>query len=279
MPLAPGIQSREITVVCDDGYPLAATLFEPLSSNGRTLLVAPATGVPARFYANWCAYMASQGFTTLCWDWRGVGDSAPDSLRQFDADMLDWATLDQVAMVDWAVAETGQPITALGHSFGGQVFGFYPRPEHFEHIVLFASGNAYWPMWSFPARYVFRAVIAALGGLTRVVGYLPGEALRLGADLPAGVARQWFDWCTRGDYHGRWDGAAAIKAPVLSYGFSDDSYAPAAQRRWLLERYGGPPSFVTVAPHDHGLDRIGHLDFFRRKHADTLWPDLLKHLA
>lgn len=274
----PDIEPDELTIVCEDGYPLSAQLFRAKAPAERVLTLSPATGVPARFYRRWCAYMASEGFTTLTWDWRGVGDSAPEELRDFDANMLDWAHLDQRAALDWAFGEFGQPLTAVGHSYGGQVFGLYPQRSRFRQLVLFASGNAYWRLWPFPDRYLFRAAIAVLGQLARTVGYLPGEVLRLGANLPTGVARQWFHWCTLPDYHGDWQGAADLDAPVLSYGFSDDRYAPEAQRRWLLERYGGPGTFVTIGPADYGLKKIGHLDFFRPMHADRLWPDLLRRL-
>lgn len=240
--------------------------------------MAPGSGIPRRFYFDFCGYFADQGYTVLTWDWRGIGDSAPDSLKGFDADMMDWATLDQPAALDWLYADCGLPITAVGHSFGGQVFGLYEYPQRFHQLILLAAGNAYWRMWSFPSRYFFRSSVAVLGAITRLAGYLPGKTLGLGTDLPRGVALQWFGWCSRPDYHGHWQRAETIAAPALSFGFSDDSYAPVAQRKWLLNRYGGKKTFVTTEPGSFNLRRIGHLDFFRSRHKDSLWPELQKYL-
>ena len=35
---------------------------------------------------------------------------------------------------------------------------------------------------------------------------------------------------------------------------------------------GAARELRRIAPHDAGVERIGHFGFFRRRHADTLWP-------
>lgn len=267
------------TVTTDDGFPLSVQVCEARSPRTNLLLLSPANGVPARFYLPFARWLAAEGFTTLTWDWRGLGDTAPTTLRGFDADMLDWATLDQPAVLDWAFARYAQPMIGIGHSFGGQVFGMAGHPERFAKIILFGASNAYWRLWPVAMRYPFRAWITAMRAATAVAGFLPGKRLGLGADLPAGVARQWLEWCLDPDYHRRWQGHAAIKAPVLSYAFSDDRYAPVNARQDLLQRYGGEKSLLTPRPQDFGLERIGHFDFFRRRNEKILWPAFLPHLS
>jgi len=266
------------TVVCDDGFELSLRAFEAANPVDRSVLIAAAAGVPARFYYNFATWLAHRGMTTVTWDWRGIGENAPSSLKDFDARMLDWATLDLPAVVDWTCERYGRPIVGIGHSFGGQAFGLADRPDAFARLVLFASGHAHWRLWPRPDRYALRVILGALLLATRLFGYLPGRAMGLGADLPGGVARQWIGWCLNPDYLGRWDGHAAIEAPVLSYAFSDDRYAPLASRRALLEKYGGAKELVTAEPREFGLRRVGHLDFFRQRFADTLWPAFLPRL-
>jgi predicted alpha/beta hydrolase len=243
------------------------------------VLIAPANGVPARFYKPFARWLATQGYTTITWDWRGIGDTAPRQLRGFDASMLDWASSDQPAVFDWAHARYGLPVIAVGHSFGGQVFGLAGHPQRFAKIILFGASNAYWRLWPVPVRYGFRAWVSVMRLATALAGYLPGRQLGLGADLPAGVAQQWLKWCLHPEYHQRWQGHAAIKAPVLSYAFSDDRYAPLAARRDLLARYGGDKTLLTPEPQAFGLQHVGHFDFFRKHHATTLWPEFLPHLS
>ncbi|MGB5353512.1 MAG: alpha/beta fold hydrolase [Woeseia sp.] len=272
---------REIseTVTTHDGFPLNVRAFEAQKPTSRLVALAPANGVPARFYFAFARWLASQGVTTLTWDWRGLGESAPQSLRGFDASMLDWATLDQPAALEWAFARYQLPIIGIGHSFGGQVFGLAGHPERFAQIVLFGASNAYWKLWPFPARYAFRAWVGGMRAATAIAGFLPGKRFGLGADLPAGVASEWLTWCLHPDYHQRWHGHADIKAPVLSYAFSDDLYAPLAARQDLLQRYGGEKSLLTPAPGDFGLKKVGHFDFFRQRNAATLWPAFLPLLS
>lgn len=266
-------------VICEDGYRLAVHAFDADAPRDEIVLLATATGVPARFYLNFCSWLAERHYSSIVWDWRGVGENAPPVLRDSRATMLDWATLDLPAVVDWARERfDDRPLIGLGHSFGGQAFGLAGRPERFARLILFASGHAYWRHWPIPGRYLFRIAVSALPAVTRFRGYLPGRALGLGADLPAGVAAQWFRWCRRPDYFGRWDGHARITAPVHSVGFSDDRYAPLVSREALLQKYGGRKQLTTWSPADFDLPSIGHLDFFRQRHATTLWPALLPML-
>ncbi len=265
-------------VRCADGVTLLVDCYEPADRPDRVVLLSPATGVPAGFYRGFACWLAARGHATITWDWRGTGRNASGSVRDSSATMLDWATLDQPAVIDWALERYGQPLTGIGHSFGGQAFGLAGRPDAFDRLVLFASGHAWWGHWPAPGRYLFRAAIPVMLATIAVCGYLPGRALGLGANLPAGVARQWFGWCRRRAYLGRWEGHARMPAPVLSYGFADDTYAPLRSREALLGHYGGPRRLVTVRPQDHGVSRIGHLGFFRRRNAGQLWSAFLGEL-
>lgn len=269
---------RAATVTTSDGFPLSVTAFEARSPRAQLVLLASANGVPARFYRPFASWLATQGYTTITWDWRGLGETASDRIRDCDATMLEWATLDQPAVCDWAHEQYALPAIGIGHSFGGQVFGLAGHPERFAKLILFGASNAYWRLWPVPFRYGFRTWIGAMRVATAMAGYLPGRRLGFGADLPAGVARQWLSWCLHPEYHQRWQGHADIKAPVLSYAFSDDRYAPLAARENLLMRYGGEKSLLTPSPKDFGLQRVGHFDFFRKRHATTLWPAFLPNL-
>lgn len=275
----PGSTVQAATVTCDDGGTLIVRAFEAAQPAPYVVLLAAAAGVPARFYFNFATWLAHHGYTTVVWDWRGIGENGRGAARHSTATMSAWATLDQPAVIDWAHARYALPIIGVGHSFGGQAFGLAGRPERFARLVLFASGHAYWRLWPSPGRYVFRAAISLGLAITAVFGYLPGKAMGFGVDLPAGVVREWLGWCKSPDYLGRWDGHALLDVPVLSYGFSDDRFAPPESRRALLEKYAGPASMLTPSPADFGLRRVGHLDFFRQRFADKLWPAFLPLLA
>ena len=81
-----------------DGYPIATRHYEADDARAR-IVVAGATGVPQGFYRSFAAHAAGRGFDVLTFDYRGVGDSAPDTLRRFRMDYRDWARLDLASVL------------------------------------------------------------------------------------------------------------------------------------------------------------------------------------
>ena len=86
------MQTIELTAT--DGTRLAASHYAPVGATRGSVLIAPAMGVRQEYYADFAAWLALQGYSTLTFDSRGVGRSRPDglrSLRSLDADLFDWA--------------------------------------------------------------------------------------------------------------------------------------------------------------------------------------------
>ena len=96
-----------MTLVAADGYRLGARRYQALAPCRGKLIVAGATGVPQHFYRRFAEYAGARGFDTLTLDYRGVGLSRPGSLRGFEMNLVDWATLDLAAAVDKAMGPTG----------------------------------------------------------------------------------------------------------------------------------------------------------------------------
>ena len=71
-----------------DGVSPHATLHDARSD--RALLIASAMGVKRRYYDAFAQYLAARGISVVTFDYRGIGESRPASLRGFDATMLDW---------------------------------------------------------------------------------------------------------------------------------------------------------------------------------------------
>src|SRR5262245_56379884 len=128
-----------------DGYPLAAHLFRPDGAPRATVVVPAAMGVRQDFYFPFARWLRERGFEALTFDYRGVGRSAPASLRGFDASVLDWATKDYDAALRWAKARSsGGRVYIVGHSLGGQLPGVLPSAGLVDGIVTVASGSGYW---------------------------------------------------------------------------------------------------------------------------------------
>src|SRR6185369_11156839 len=80
-----------------DGFPLHGTLYE---GGADAILVASALGVKRRYYDAFAQAANQRGFTVLTFDYRGIGESRPSSLRGFDANMRDWGAIDLPAAID-----------------------------------------------------------------------------------------------------------------------------------------------------------------------------------
>src|SRR5512139_3896274 len=82
-----------------DGHELAVTRFPAEGAAWATLLVAGAMGVRQDFYEPLARHFAPRGMHVLTFDFRGMGASAPESLRGFETDIVPWAERDLEAML------------------------------------------------------------------------------------------------------------------------------------------------------------------------------------
>lgn len=190
--------------------------------------------------------------------------------------MRDWAELDLTGMIDWASNRfPALPLLIVGHSFGGQALGLAKGGERITAAVTVAAQSGYWGHWPSPIKYWYALLWHILmPGLTRLVGFFPAAALRLGEDLPRGVALEWSRWCRTPGYLDDWSGHRLLRAPLYSLGFTDDPLAPAGAILALHDHYGSTSQTRRmVSPGDAGLRHIGHFGFFRPE-AEKLWNDV-----
>lgn len=261
-----------------DGQALGGTLFRPSSPNGAAVVVHAASGVKQEYYAKFAGYLAERGFTTLTFDYRGIGRSRPATLRGFEARMSEWATQDAAGALRFLQAEApGARVLVVGHSFGGQCLGIVEGNEKYAALLAVASQSGYWRYWPGIGRAgMWLATHVVLPGVSRLLGYFPAKRLGQGEDLPEGVAREWASWCRHPGYIVGALGAQAQYArlvlPVRAVWLADDSYAPLPAVRALLGFYlSAPGEIVEVYPRMVGAEKIGHFGFFRERFRDTLW--------
>lgn len=269
-----------------DGYPLAATHFEPHGTPRGTLILHGATATPQRFYRAFAQFLAERGVRVVTYDYRGIGGSRPPSLRGFHATMTEWADLDARAVHRYVAAYHGAgPVAILGHSFGGQLVGLVDEARDACGALFVGAQLGYFGSWPLVQR-AWLAVMwhALVPALTATVGYLPGR-VGVGEDLPRGVAEEWARWCSHPEYliSGHPDAAerfARFDCPTVLYSFTDDAFAPRPAVDALLGRLTSAPlEHRRVNPLDLGSHAIGHFGFFRRAFKDTLWADALGFLT
>jgi predicted alpha/beta hydrolase len=254
--------------------------FEPQQVSKAVVVVPSAMGVSQQYYARFAEWLAAQGYTAITFDYRGIGLSAPHTLRGYRMNIFDWAR-DCAAVIEFAKARWPQRSLAwLGHSLGGQLLGLIPNASRIERVMTIATGNGYWLENSWPTRrVVWWMWFVAVPLTTRLAGYFPGRKLRKVGDLPRGVIEQWRRWCLNPEYVVGVEGDdvraayAAVRLPIRSVSFTDDEMMSARSIRSLHALYSNARvDYVRIAPRDIGVQRIGHFGFFRQQFAGALWP-------
>ncbi|MES2843168.1 MAG: alpha/beta fold hydrolase [Pseudomonadota bacterium] len=276
------VRVERLTLTAADGYALAALRYRSPTPARAHLVVGGATAVPQGFYRRFAEHAARRGFDVLTLDYRGIGQSAPSSLKGFRMDYLDWGRLDLAAAVE-AMHQGGMPLYLVGHSYGGHALGLLPNPGAIDGAWTFATG-AGWHGWMPPLerlRVLF--MWRVLGPVwTRMNGYLPWSRLGMGEDLPIDVYRQWRQWCRFPRYFfddpamkattARFD---EVRFPIVALNALDDAWAPPASRDAFMAGYrNAQVRSVTLDSRRAGLGAMGHMGYFRPK-AQPLWNEAL----
>lgn len=278
----PTQKPERVEITCADGERLQGHFIATDSAvPGLPVLICSATGVKQSFYLRFAHWLATQGHDVLVFDYRGIGLSRKGRLKDCQATLADWGQQDQVAAVEWLLQRSGcQQLVLLGHSAGGQMIGLLPNHHRIAHLVGVSASTGWFkgmrPFFRLKARLGLRCLIP-LG--IRLKGYAPTSRLGLGEDLPAGVGRQWGQWCAAGGYatnatQGRpdQDFHAKVETPITVLYAEDDDIANHATVADLLRTLPNAPKLVQlVKPAQQGLKRLGHLDWFRSSHQ-TVWP-------
>lgn len=267
------------TLVAADGAKVPADLFRARGVTVATVVMAPAMGVPRRFYRPFCSYLAEAGLTVVSIDYRGVGEAAPKSLLGFQATLHDWAELDLRAAVTWLREQhPALPLLWVGHSVGGQLLAWMQRPP-VDRALFVAAQSGHWRNWDgLRQAAMFFLWHAFIPVSVRLTGRLPMSAVGQGEDVPAGVARQWAQWGRHPRYLAAFarpgNGLETWTGTLRAYSITDDNLAPERSVRGLVDEFKKATKEIRVVkPAELGLKQIGHFGAFRPASKD-LWKQM-----
>ena len=278
-------RQRELTFPAKDGYPLAATVYEANpyeAGSDHVVILGSATAVPRQFYRRFATFLAERGMTVLTFDYRGIGGSAPKQIKGFGAQMRDWGRFDLAGAIAWAREHLSPArLGYAAHSVGGQIMGLAEGNEHFDRIALVSSQSGDVRLYS--TQHLFLQTFWRLGVplLDKTLGYVPMKALKMGENLPGGIASEWARWARTPGYLMQDPSLdtrqyAEVTAPIRAYHITDDAWAPRPAIEQLLTFYSNAEDqqIVTVDPDQTGGAPIKHFGMFRERLADTLWQDV-----
>lgn len=284
--------SQSFKETAADGFVLGGfTWRQALPDTQRpVVIINAATSVHCRHYSRFAAYLFANGFDVITYDYRGIGESRPGSIKGLNASWTDWGALDFEAMLRRAQREfSGQPIDVVGHSFGGCAAGLGESGQVIRRLVTVGAQFAYWRDYAPEQRWrMFGKWHLLMPLLTLFCGYFPGKRLGWLEDTPAGVVRDWSTPTAR--YERRPSGRAMlartghmpfanVRAQTLAISISDDPYGTIAAIERLLNYFShAPNTHLRIDPQDIGEQQVGHFAFFRSAYQATLWPIALNWL-
>lgn len=280
-----------VTIVAADGYRLGARLFAPRCSSSlvSVAVINSGAGLGQQFYAAFAEYLASHGVPTLTYDYRGIGESKPPTLRGFAADVEMWGSKDCAAVVNWMKSRFPESrLAVVGHSVGAIVTGFVNNGRLIDDVLTIGGHTGYWGdyrlAWRVPMFLMWHTVLPVA---TVLNGYFPGRRMRLGDDLPRGVALQWAGrlrpdlWWNLREAGGAPDHVriqavrsrfAALHCNAFAFRLADDPFASASATTRLKTLFENCRFMErTFQPEQLGRRRGGHFAYFNPRYASPLW--------
>lgn len=249
------------------------------ATHGKVVLIGPSAIVTQEHYHEMAIFLQSQGYPVITFDYRGVGMSAPVTLKGFKAGLHQWAVQDIDAVIRYTRNHfPGQEIVFIGHGIGGELIGLSPASQYISRLVLVNSSltcKKLWP-WKDRLRMVFLKSFVRMS--SAFFGYFPGKRTGLSDDLPKGVMYEWLDWCS--NTNGLFDkfpdnNYRKLQIPLLAFSFTDDWRSPRRAVRELLNYFSGAQvTWHHCKAADVGMKRIGHLGPFEKNCKDGLWKSL-----
>lgn len=274
-----------IEFITSDNYRLKGYKYLSEGDFKGRIIIAGATGVPQGFYRRFALFASERGFETITFDYRGIGESKPATLKGFRMNLLDWGKQDLAAVVE-SVSQDGVPLYIVGHSYGGHAFGLLPNHQKISGFYVYGTGAGWHGYMPLPEKLkVLTMWNVVLPILTWWKGYCAWRVLGMGEDLPRNVFSQWRHWCRFPHYFfddpkmfGIEKLYEAVKTPIVAVNALDDLWALPQSRDAFVKFYANAP-VTRIDLHPNALSgAVGHMGYFR-KSAEPLWQTTLDWFA
>ena len=278
---------KELILKTIDQIPISLKIFEAKISNGKLLLVNSATGVKQQVYFSFSNYFAAKGFTVITYDYRGIGESKPKKLRDFEASMRIWGTKDFKMVTDFIKKNYHDyDKFCLGHSVGALILGMNEDSAVFKKFIFVATQDAY--IGNLPLKIAVKAVLGfgiALPVMTQLLGYFPANRFGLGESLPRGTAYDWKTLILHKKSTSRLfetiekDFSKKLGQETLIIHAEDDPWVTMKGMESLMNK--GYPNlkkkYREVKVSESEKNKIGHINFFR-SYNRNLWKIVFNEL-
>ena len=271
-------------ITAADGYKLSAIYGTPLGESRGNIILSSATGIKKEFYINFASFLIQNGYRVLLFDYRGIGGSAPGSLKTSRSYMHEWGTLDMNAALDYLVIEKRlTEIIWVGHSVGAQLIGFIKRQQYIRKVISISAAFGYWRYFPFPVKWKIWGLWFFIGPLmVRIYGYGAMKKIGWGENLSRNMMKEWREWCLSKTYFTgilekilATDKFYGFTVPITSVYMSDDHLANDKTAPMMLKFFPNAPiNIIKLEVEKYTTYKAGHTGIFRKKFQNDLWIHL-----
>ena len=280
----PAATPERVTLTRREGTSFALLLFPAADPAAPAILIEPAMGVTAGYYAPLAEALCAAGYNTAVAELRGHEESGgrkPGWGYDFGYyEMLseDWPQAVQAVKARFP----NSAFYLLGHSLGGQISCLYAAsyPNTLSGLILIACSSVYWRLW--PRGFLLYSQIVPL--VAGLLGHFPGQRFRFAGREARGVMGDWARQARTGrfmigrprtDYEPK---LAQVTLPVLAVSFSTDFFAPKHAMNGLLAKF--PKAQLSrhhLDPKAMGVDGVDHFRWVRK--PQVVLPTITEWLA
>ncbi len=278
---------KKVIITTEDDYNITTLILTPKSSSPKAVIqFHSGTVTKKEFYFKLANYLTDQNYIVVLFDYRGVGESKPKSLKNFEMSISDWGEYDSSSVTSWIINEYPHlKIHLLAHSMGGQIYGLMHHWNAFDKVIMLTTSSGNFNKFT-PNTYKWKVkwtAIMLFPLILKIFNYLPGK-YGVGDDWPKGVAQDWIknskenglmpnflhQKVSKSYYH-------SIDKKITAWYFPDDPMStPETIKELALSYPKAELNIKTIHPSDVELSSIGHLGLFKNKAKERLWPMLVK---
>lgn len=266
-----------------DGRALTVTIFPAEEPNGKNMIIAPAVEVVQKDYEKFAVYFQEMGYNVTTFDYRGVGESAPLDLKDYDACLQQWSVQDTDAVIRFVKSNyPQQELIFVGHGIGGELIGLAQASQYINKLVLVSSSLSCKKNWSWKGKIKVTLLKAAARLSVKIMGYFPGRRFGMRRDLPKGVVHELTNWCD--NPNGLFDvfpenNYRKLQVPLFAFSFGNDWMTSEKSVRTLLGYFSSACiTWYHMQPQELGLDAKKMYCFFETRLQSSTWTMLKQWL-
>lgn len=255
-----------------EGTSFALHLHSAADPSAPAILIEPAMGVKAGYYAPLAEALCAAGYNTAVAELRGHEESGGRKPGWgYDFGYHEMLTEDWPQAIAAVKAQfPGAPFYLYGHSLGGQISSIYAahHPDQLDGLILTAVSSVHWKIWPLPFwPYSQAAVLTA-----RLLGHFPGETFRFAGREARSVIADWGRQARTGKFlFGRPQKTdhdavlATMTLPVLAISLQGDFFAPRHAMDDIVRRFPGADlTRHHLDPKALGFEGVDHFRWVRK---------------